>query len=183
MRNDWHLAQTPGIGLVQPASPERTALRLIEGGARRGRSSAASVISRERTPLKLVPARDVPTLLIADADDELLSLLSFALAGEFELLRAQDGEQALRLVLIEQPDLVVLDVHLPKLDGYRVAGQIRRNPATADVPVFLLDTEPERIDILRGFAAGANDYFTKPFDPAELLDRIREALDPTEIVC
>ena len=91
--------------------------------------------------------RDVPTVLIADADDEVLSLLSFALASEFDLMRARDGEQALRLALIEHPDLVVLDVHMPKLDGYRVAGQIRRNPATCETPVILLDAHPERIDV------------------------------------
>jgi DNA-binding response OmpR family regulator len=138
---------------------------------------------RDDTPLWLVPERDVPTVLIADADEEVLLMLGFALAGEFDLMWARDGEQALRLALIEHPDVVVLDVHIPKLDGYRVAGQIRRNPSTRDTPVILLDSRPERIDVLRGFAAGANDYVTKPFDPGKLLARIHEALESTEIVC
>ena len=55
-------------------------------------------------------------------------------------------------------DLVVLDAHMPKLDGYRITAQIRRNAATANTPVILLDSRPERIDVLRGFAAGAIDY-------------------------
>lgn len=125
----------------------------------------------------------MPTVLIADADEGVLLMLGFALADEFDLMWARDGEQALRLALIEHPDVVVLDVHIPKLDGYRVAGQIRRNLATCDTPVILLDAHPERIDVLRGLTAGANDYITKPFDPETLLDRIRKALESTEIVC
>ncbi len=157
-----------------------SALRLIEGGA--PGTSGASVADR-RPRLELVPARDVPTVLIGDADERVLSLLSFALGGEFDLRRARDGEQALRMALIEQPDLVVLDARLPKIDGFRVTRQIRRNPATAETPVILIDNDPERIDILRGFAAGASDYFTKPFDPAKLRARMREALFSTDLAC
>jgi CheY-like chemotaxis protein len=160
---------------------ERAALRLIEGG-----SQAVMLASRESTndriPLRLIPEKDLATVLIGDADEDVLSMLSLTLGGEFELLRARDGEQALRLALIERPDLVVLDVRMPKLDGYRVTAQIRRNPATADTPVILLDSHPERIDVLRGLAAGANDYVTKPFDPAKLISRIRETLEPSGII-
>ena len=183
MRKGTPAVRTPERGHVQPSRPERTALRLIEGGARNTTLTSRREYPRDDTPLWLVPEREVPAVLIADADDEVLSMLSFALAGEFDLMRARDGEQALRLALIEHPDLVVLDVRLPKLDGYRVAGQIRRNPATCETPVILLDAHPERIDVLRGFAAGASDYVTKPFDPGKLLARIRDALDSTEIVC
>jgi CheY-like chemotaxis protein len=169
-------------GRTEPADPERTPLRLLEGGARSALATARREFPLDRAPLQLVSARDIPTVLIGDGDEEVLSLLSFMLAGEFELLRARNGEQALRLALIERPDLVVLDVHMPKLDGYRVTCQIRRNPATCDTPVILLDDDPERIDVLRGFAAGANDYISKPFDAVTLLDRIRETLEITEIV-
>lgn len=183
MRKSTPAVRTPGRGHVHPCRPERTSLRLIEGGARNTTLTVRRELSRDYTPLSLVPVRDVPTVLIADADDEVLSMLSFALASEFDLMRARDGEQALRLALIEHPDVAVLDVHIPKLDGYRVAGQIRRNPATCETPVILLDAHPERINVLRGFAAGADDYVTKPFDPVKLLVRIREALESTEIVC
>ncbi len=139
-------------------------------------------VSSGHTPLRLVPEKDTATVLIGDADESVLSMLSLTLGEEFELLRASDGEQALRLALIERPDLVVLDVHMPKLDGYRVTTQIRRNSATENTPVILLDSHPEQIDVLRGFAAGAIDYVTKPFDPFELLDRIRETLESGDIV-
>ncbi len=170
-------------GHAKPSSPERTALRLIEGGARDTTLTMRREYPLDNMPLWLVPERDMPTVLIADADEEVLVMLGLALAGEFDPMWARDGEQALRLALIEHPDVVVLDVHIPKLDGYRVAGQIRRNPSTCDTPVILLDSRPERIDVLRGFTAGANDYVTKPFDPVKLLARIREALESTEIVC
>ena len=184
MRKDTPAAvHTPRPGHVQPSSPERTALRLIEGGARNTTLTIKREYPRDNTPLWLVPERDIPTVLIADADEEVLSMLGFALTGEFDPMWARDGEQALRLALIEHPDVVVLDVHMPKLDGYRVARQIRRNPETCDTPVILLDAHPERIDVLRGFAAGANDYVTKPLDPVKLLARIREAFESTVNVC
>jgi len=174
--------RAPDGRLGRSSSPERAALRLIEGGARATTLANRRESARENKPLWLVPARDVPTVLIADADESMLLTLGFALTDEFDLMWARDGEQALRLALIEHPDVVVLDVHMPKLDGYRVAGQIRRNHATCDTPVILLDAHPERIDVLRGLTAGANDYITKPFDPETLLARIREALESTELV-
>ena len=175
------MAHTVTRDRSRPSGSERAALRLIEGGAR-GVMLARRESSSDRIPLRLVPEKDMATVLLGDADENVLSMLSLTLGEEFDLLRARDGEQALRLALIERPDLVVLDVRMPKLDGYRVTTQIRRNPATADTPVILLDSHPERIDVLRGLAAGANDYVTKPFDPAKLIARIRETLEPSDII-
>jgi CheY-like chemotaxis protein len=183
MRKGTPAVHAPGRRHGHSSRPERAALRLIEGGARTTTLANRHEYQRDNTPLWLVPERDVPTVLIADADEGVLLTLGFALTGEFDLMWARDGEQALRLALIEHPDVVVLDAHMPKLDGYRVAGQIRRNLATRNTPVILLDAHPERIDVLRGLTAGANDYITKPFDPETLLARIREALESTEIVC
>jgi PleD family two-component response regulator len=167
---------------VRAAGSERMPLRLVEGGARGSVMLGKRDTSSGRAALRLVPEKKTATVLIGDADEDVLSKLSLTLGEEFELLRASDGEQALRVALIERPDLVVLDAHMPKLDGYRITAQIRRNAATANTPVILLDSHPERIDVLRGFAAGAIDYVTKPLDPLKMLDRIRETLDPDEIV-
>jgi len=181
MRKVTPVAHTFRRDRYRPSGSEQAALRLIEG-------SASSVLlarrdsSSDRIPLRLVPEKDMATVLLGDPDENVLSMLSLTLGEEFDLLRARDGEQALRLALIERPDLVVLDVRMPKLDGYRVTAQIRRNPETADTPVILLDSHPERIDVLRGLAAGANDYVTKPFDPAKLIARIRETLEPCDII-
>jgi CheY-like chemotaxis protein len=156
-------------------------LRLLNGGRRT--ALAFGEAPGDHPSLRLVPDRDAPVVLIADASEEVLTMLSLVLGRDYDLLRATDGEDALSLALTECPDLIVLDVRMPKLDGYRVTAQIRSNPATADTPVILLDTHPERIDILRGFAAGANDYVTKPFDPITLLRRIQEALESSQLVC
>jgi len=181
MRKVTPVANTFGRDRDRSSDSGQTALRLIEGGARSvllaRRESPSDTI-----PLRLVPGKEMATVLLGDADEDVLSMLSLALGEEFELLRARDGEQALRLALIERPDLVVLDVRMPKLDGYRVTAQIRRNSATADTPVILLDSHPERIDVLRGLAAGANDYVTKPLDPVKLIARIRETLEPSETI-
>jgi CheY-like chemotaxis protein len=126
--------------------------------------------------LRLVPSRETPTVLVADADEEILELLSFHLGGAFDVIRATDGEEALRLALVCGPDAVVLDVRMPKLDGYEVTRLIRQNATTRETPVILLDTHPERIDTLRGYAAGADDYLTKPLDPGRLVARVSEAL-------
>jgi CheY-like chemotaxis protein len=170
-----------GRGEVHPESGDRLtpALRVIDGGA------SSTLLEDEArvqpfAPLCWIPARDVPVVLAADAGEKALSMLVLALSGEFDLVRARDGETALRLALIGHPDLVLLDVHMPKLDGYRVTAQIRRNPATCDTPVILLAANPERIDVLRGCAAGADDYISKPFDPVELLERVHNALGATE---
>jgi CheY-like chemotaxis protein len=131
---------------------------------------------RDRALLRLVPSRETPTVLVADADEETLELLSFHLGGSFEVIQASDGEEALRLALVSTPDVVLLDVRMPKLDGYEVTRLIRGHQATRDVPVILLDTHPERIDTLRGYAVGADDYITKPLDPARIVARVTEAL-------
>ena len=181
MRKVTPVASTFTRDRFGPSGSQQAELRLIEGGARSVLLTRRESPS-DHTPLRLVPEKEMATVLLGDADEDVLSMLSLALGEEFDLLRARDGEQALRLALIEKPDLVVLDVRMPKLDGYRVTAQIRRNSATADTPVILLDSHPERIDVLRGLAAGANDYVTKPLDPVKLIARIRETLEPSEII-
>jgi CheY-like chemotaxis protein len=167
-----YAASHPGNGALAP-SP-RPALQLFTNDRpletiERGASQLDGAL------LRLVPSRHTQMILVA-AEEDVLELLSFHLGSSFEVLRAEDGEQALRLALVHEPDLVVLDVHMQKLDGYEVTRLIRQHSTTRETPVILLDTHPERIDTLRGFAVGADDYLTK-LDPARLLARVTEALD------
>jgi DNA-binding response OmpR family regulator len=102
----------------------------------------------------------------------------------FEVLLAHDGEAALRRWADEQPDLVVLDVNLPKLDGFAVCRQIR---AQADTPIILLTVREDEDDIVRGLQIGADDYITKPFSPRQLVARAqavirRAGMTPTRAV-
>jgi CheY-like chemotaxis protein len=152
------------------------ALRLVAGTGSTALAYAEPERKDDSRTLRLLPTRQVPTALVADSDERILSMLSYRLGRDFDILPARDGEEALRLALVEQPDLILLDVHMPKLDGYEVTRQIRRNVYTCDIPVILLDPHPERIDTLRGLAAGADDYIVKPFDSNELLARIQSIL-------
>src|ERR671930_125338 len=100
-----------------------------------------------------------------------------ARARQVRSLYAADGEEALEVALTEQPDLIVLDLMLPKLDGFEVCKRIREFSL---VPVVLLTARGEQVDKLRGFEVGADDYLTKPFAPPELLARVRAVLRRTQ---
>lgn len=115
-----------------------------------------------------------PKILVVDDDLELRELLVFALrrAG-FETLEAADGEQALRCFFSMEPDLIVLDANMPKMDGFAVCQHIRARSA---VPIIMLTVRDQERDILQGFALGVDDYVVKPFSPRQLLARIRAVL-------
>jgi DNA-binding response OmpR family regulator len=116
-------------------------------------------------------------VLVADDDPDILSLVGFRLerAG-YDVLPARDGEEALALALERHPDLAVLDVMMPKLDGYEVTRRLRDNAATSRMPVILLTARVQESDITRGFEAGADDYIKKPFSPQELRARVQAIL-------
>jgi DNA-binding response OmpR family regulator len=121
---------------------------------------------------------DRQCVLVADDDPLIQRLVRTHLdrAG-FKVLSAGDGEEALDTAATEQPDLIVLDLMLPKLDGFEVCRRIREFSL---VPVVMLTARGEQVDKLRGFEAGADDYLTKPFAPQELLARVRAVLRRTE---
>jgi DNA-binding response OmpR family regulator len=115
--------------------------------------------------------------LIVDDDRVLADVLAFTLRREgFQVLQAHDGLQALQRWTEEQPDLIVLDVNLPKLDGFRVCQEIREQ---SDTPIVLLTVRGEEDDIVRGLELGADDYITKPFSPRQLVARARAVLRRT----
>jgi DNA-binding response OmpR family regulator len=118
-----------------------------------------------------------PLVLVADDDEDILTLVTFRLerAG-YEVLAARDGEEALRLAIEHAPGLAVLDVMMPKLDGYEVTTRLRQNEATRRMPVILLTARVQEADIARGFEAGADDYVKKPFSPQELGARVQAIL-------
>ena len=118
-----------------------------------------------------------PLILIADDDPDILALISFRLerAG-YEVIGAGDGEQALAAAIARPPDLALLDVMMPKLDGYEVTARLRSNEATRHLPVILLTARVQEADIARGVEAGADDYVRKPFSTQELRERVQAAL-------
>jgi Response regulators consisting of a CheY-like receiver domain and a winged-helix DNA-binding domain len=117
-------------------------------------------------------------ILVVDDDPTVQRLLQYTLKQEgYEVISAADGAEGFRLWGVEAPDLILLDVMLPKLDGYQVAAKIRADEAAnTHVPIIMLTAEREVEQKVKGLRAGADDYLIKPFHPAELLARIKSLL-------
>jgi len=121
--------------------------------------------------------RPQPVVLAADDDEDILELVAFRLERSgYTVLRARDGEEALRLALEAKPDLAVLDVMMPKLDGYELTRRLRAEDATSRMPIILLTARAQDADVQAGFDAGADDYLRKPFSPQELRARVQAIL-------
>jgi DNA-binding response OmpR family regulator len=119
----------------------------------------------------------LPRIVVADDEPDVRELIAYRLGRSgYEVVEAHDGEEALRMALAEPPDLVVLDVMMPKLDGYELTRRLRAEEATRRVPVILLTARAQEDDVSQGFAAGADDYLKKPFNPDELVARVRAVL-------
>jgi DNA-binding response OmpR family regulator len=117
-------------------------------------------------------------VLLADDDPALRRLISTTLGEQnFELLQAIDGEEALRVARQQQPALVLLDVNMPKLDGFEVCRQLKTEPSTAGIKVVMLTARGADADRAKGREAGADDYFIKPFSPIQLLNKVYALLE------
>jgi CheY-like chemotaxis protein len=117
-------------------------------------------------------------ILVADDDDDVRELVVFRLerAG-YQVVTASDGQEAVEVALARPPDVCVIDVMMPRLDGYEVTERLRASPGLAEVPIVLLTASVQEAAVSRGFDAGASDYIKKPFSPQELVDRIAAALN------
>jgi len=117
------------------------------------------------------------TILIVDDEEDILELIKFNLKGEgYNILQAMTGEEAIKIAKQSGPDLIVLDLMLPGIDGLEVTRYLKNNNATMDIPIVMLTAKGEESDIVAGLELGANDYISKPFSPRELVARIRAIL-------
>ncbi|MCM3562573.1 MAG: response regulator transcription factor [Hydrogenophaga sp.] len=116
-----------------------------------------------------------PLALVVEDDDHIAHLLRFMLEREgYEVLHAVDGREGVRLIETGAvPAVALLDVMLPFVDGFELVRRLRAQAGWADVPVVMLTAKTQESDIVRALDAGANDYILKPFQPAELLARLR----------
>ncbi len=94
----------------------------------------------------------------------------------FQVITAYDGKEALQKIQDENPDLVILDVMMPHMDGFEVLQHMRRNAATRDIPVIMLTAKTQDTDVFRGWQSGVDLYLTKPFNPVELVSFVRRIL-------
>ncbi len=116
-------------------------------------------------------------ILIVDDENYILHILDFSLGAEgYEVITAEDGAEAVRKAKEDRPDLVVLDVMMPKMDGFEACRAIKRDPELAGTPVILLSAKGRDIDQKQGYEAGADDYITKPFSPGRLVERVHGLL-------
>lgn len=116
-------------------------------------------------------------LLIADDEAGIRSLVRMTLQSDFyEILEAADGDEALVMALEHLPELILLDVSMPGLSGFEVCRMLKDNASTASVTVVLLTAKAQESDLAQGAAAGADEYFTKPFSPVALLQMVDQVL-------
>ncbi|MHC1743834.1 MAG: response regulator [Syntrophobacteraceae bacterium] len=117
------------------------------------------------------------TVLVVEDDEDILRLLIHNLRGAgFSILSSMDGHEALSLARQHAPQLVLLDLMLPSLDGLEVCRQLKQGPTTKKIPIIMLTARGEEIDRIVGLELGADDYVVKPFSPRELILRIRAIL-------
>ncbi|MBE9508289.1 MAG: response regulator [Chloroflexi bacterium] len=116
-------------------------------------------------------------ILVAEDERDIRELIGFTLrfAG-FEVVLAVNGIEAIEQAPLEQPDLIVLDVRMPKMTGYEVCRRLKENPETSDIPIVFLSAKGQDGEIEQGLASGALEYIVKPFAPDELADQVREIL-------
>ena len=117
------------------------------------------------------------SITIAEDAEINIEILLDVLGDDFDVRIAKDGEQALESIRKNPPDLVLLDIIMPKLDGIAVCQQLKTDPETRDIPIIFLTSKTDHASILEGFDAGAVDYILKPFNRAELLARVRTHLE------
>ena len=116
-------------------------------------------------------------ILIVDDDFETLRMVGLMLQHQgYEIIAANTGEQALSIASQEQPEMIVLDIMMPNMDGYEVARQLRSNPLTEVIPILMFTAKTQVDDKIAGYNAGADDYLTKPVHPAELIAHIKALL-------
>jgi DNA-binding response OmpR family regulator len=119
-----------------------------------------------------------PLILVADDDDDILLLVTTRLKRDgFDVIEARNGNEALALAQERRPQVAVLDVGMPGLDGLEVLERIRADEALQGMRVLLLTAKAQDSDMRRGYDAGADAYVRKPFSPGELSTRVRELLD------
>ncbi|TMM37262.1 MAG: response regulator [Actinobacteria bacterium] len=125
----------------------------------------------------MTEAGDKDLILVVDDDEDIARFVQVNLRLQgFDVEVAHDGEEALKLVSLRQPDLMVVDLMMPRVDGMELTRQLRANPLTATIPVIMLTARGLTVDKVLGLTAGADDYLVKPFDTLELVARVNSTL-------
>ncbi len=116
-------------------------------------------------------------VLVVDDEENITQILEFSIGAEgYQVVTASNGEEAINKARKEQPNLIILDIMMPKVDGYEVCRILKSNPLTKRIPVILLTAKGREIDKRLGYEVGASDYIVKPFSPSKLIEKVNEYL-------
>jgi putative two-component system response regulator len=116
------------------------------------------------------------TVLIVDDTETNVDILVDTLGEDYDIAVAMDGESALEIAEEDSPDLILLDIMMPDMDGYEVCKRLKDNPKTADIPVIFLSALTGADEKRKGLELGAVDFLTKPFNPSEIQDKVKQYL-------
>jgi len=116
-------------------------------------------------------------VLVVDDEVNITQIMEFSIGAEgYDVVTAANGEEAISKARKEQPNLIILDIMMPKVDGYEVCRVLKRDPLTKRIPVILLTAKGREIDKRLGYEVGASDYVVKPFSPSQLIDKVNSYL-------
>jgi DNA-binding response OmpR family regulator len=122
----------------------------------------------------------MPKIMIVDDDTEIASLVEATLTrDDYEIIKAHNGQDAVAQAKAQHPDLILMDVMMPKKDGYTACREIRADPETADIRIVMLTSMGGEEQVRKGFEAGADGYMVKPFSPVALITKVHEMLEPS----
>jgi CheY-like chemotaxis protein len=117
------------------------------------------------------------TIVIADDEPFILSAVNDTLSDDYNVITATNGKSALSMIRKHKPDMVVLDVMMPEMDGVEVVRELKNDETLAYIPVILLTAKGQMMDIEKGFKSGVNAYMVKPFSPEKLMEKIEELFE------
>lgn len=122
-------------------------------------------------------------ILVAEDENDILELITFTLKyGGHEVITSSNGADALELTRVEKPDLVLLDVRMPRMTGYEVCQNLKSDERTKLIPVVFLSAKGQEVEVNTGYEVGAVDYILKPFAPEILLENLEEILDDQRMI-
>ncbi|MFW6013602.1 MAG: response regulator [Candidatus Nanoarchaeia archaeon] len=116
-------------------------------------------------------------ILVVDDEPQIVELIQIMLGDDYDYIEANSGHEALEKASSEKPDLILLDIMMPDMDGYQVCQRLRADPKTRDIVVAMVSAKKEDHDILQGIDVGAIAYITKPFDGFELTEKVKELIE------